>query len=128
MTAPNAAAAEETEEVPEAFYSQEELDQLWNDIFEQAEPLAATTNSMRRAMLAAVGERQFKVIAPSKMAKGVLMMDEDLISDLMSRQLGREMHMVIKVQGDGPSGGKPDATEIARQASAVLGTEVKIRD
>ena len=128
MTAPNAAAAEETEEVPEAFYSQEELDQLWNDIFEQAEPLAATTNSMRRAMLAAVGERQFKVIAPSKMAKGVLMMDEDLISDLMSRQLGREMHMVIKVQGDGPSGDKPDATEIARQASAVLGTEVKIRD
>ena len=115
MTAPNAAAAEETEEVPEAFYSQEELDQLWNDIFEQAEPLAATTNSMRRAMLAAVGERQFKVIAPSKMAKGVLMMDEDLISDL-------------KVQGDGPSGDKPDATEIARQASAVLGTEVKIRD
>jgi DNA polymerase-3 subunit gamma/tau len=119
---------EAQDEVPEALFTQEELDQLWNDIFEQAEPLAATTNSMRRATLAAVGERQFKVIAPSAMAKGILQMDSELISDLMTRQLGREMHMVVKVQGEGPAAEERNAEEIARMASAVLGTEVKITD
>jgi hypothetical protein len=119
---------EAQDEVPEALFTQEELDQLWNDIFEQAEPLAATTNSMRRATLAAVGERQFKVIAPSAMAKGILQMDSELISDLMTRQLGREMHMVVKVQGEGPAAEERNAEEIARRASAVLGTEVKLTD
>lgn len=108
-------------------YDPDELADIWRDAFEEAEQIKPSMNAMRKAQLAAMNDREFKVIAESIFVKSRLESERQMIAELMERRTGRRMKMVVKLLDDMEQAEGKSAEEIAREASQLIGVNVEIR-
>ena len=109
--------------------SREQLDDLWRDAFEEAEQIKPSLNVMRRAHLAGMNAREFKLLVDSSFAQARLESERDLICGLMEKRTGRRMKMVVRMEEDDQQDRQEARSleDIARQAEKVLGHKVEIK-
>ncbi len=117
----------DTEPPASARLTQEELDEIWHELFEEAENRSPKLNVMRRTTLTEIGETQFKVIVSSRFDQQILEGEQEMLSELMEGKTGRRLRMVCRMQGDDEEAERALEKE-ADAASKLLGVNVRIID
>ena len=117
----------ETGQTAPASFSQEDLDEIWHEIFEEAESRSPKLNVMRRTTLTEIGETQFKVIVSSRFDQKILEGEQDMLAELMEGKTGRRLRMICRMQGDDEEAERALEKE-ADAASKLLGVNVRIID
>lgn len=126
----NAMAGEEpvaTENPPAEI--QYDLEDIWNQIFEEGEDLKGSFNLIRTgAMLADINDREFKVIAQSDFTKQYVEMNQQQICQLMENITGKHLKLVCKTesQAEEDTSDEEEAKALADRISSKLGIEVTI--
>ena len=107
-----------------------DLESIWNQIFEEGEDIKGSFNLIRTgAMLAGIGDQEFKVIARSEFSKGYVEANRQHICELMEKITGRNLKLVCRVEGQQEDAVSDDAQvrNLADQIGSRLGIDVKIQ-
>jgi len=113
---------------PAAGSSAADLDELWSEVFEDAENVLPSMNAMRKATLSEMNEKEFKVIVDSEFIKTRLENESQLICEIMENHTGTHRRMVCRLQGQDKSEDmEVRLGDVVDKAESILGTSVKIK-
>ena len=118
---------EKAPELPKQGYDQEELDEIWRDVFEEAEMIKPSMNAMRKAQLAAMNDHEFKILVDSPFIRSRLESEKQMVCDLMEKRTGRPRKMVVRLDMDDEEPMRKSVEEIAADASRLIGVEVIVK-
>ena len=106
----------------------DDLAQIWEDVMEDAIESKPQMSMMRGAHLAAMNEKEFKLVVESDFMKMMLEREADLLCSLMEKRTGTRRKMVCRLDGEKEEESREsELARIAEEASAVLGTTVRIK-
>ncbi|OLR55730.1 DNA polymerase III, subunit gamma and tau [Hornefia porci] len=128
-TAVGAGQAAESVNTPAPVDSSDGLDEIWRDVCEAdgLDQLSAGA-TMRGARLAAMNDREFKLIVTGDMVRRMLERNSEQICDLMEQRTGRRRKMVVREMNQTENRSKDERLQqAASEAASILGTKVDIR-
>ncbi len=106
-----------------------DLENIWNRIFEEGEDIKGSFNLIRTgAMLADIGQHEFKVIARSEFTKQYVESNQQHICRLMEKITGKQLKLVCRTETQEEESPEHDqqAQNLADRISSSLGIDVKI--
>lgn len=114
---------------PEPRYEQYDLDEIWMRVFEEGEKQMASFNLLRTgSTLAAMNEKEFKVITHGPGAQSFVERNQALICDIMESITGKQMRLVCRSDSreEDDSAGQ-EMEELAKEISRELHIPVKVQ-
>ena len=108
-------------------YDLQDLEEIWRDVFEEAEAIKPSMNAMRKAQLVAMNDREFKVIVDSPFIRARLESEKQMIADLMEKRTGVQRRMAVRLDSDEEQAAGKSVRELAAEASQLIGVEVKVK-
>ena len=112
-----------------AQYDQQDLDEIWNDIFEAGEGIKGSFNLLRLGTyLAGINEKEFKIIAQNDNKKDYVMKNEKELAQMMEDRVGRKLKLVCVTEKQaGEMTEEEDKIErAAEEVSELLGIKPRI--
>jgi len=112
-----------------AQYDQQDLDEIWNDIFEAGEGIKGSFNLLRLGTyLAGINEKEFKIIAQNDNKKDYVMKNEKELAQMMEDRVGRKLKLVCvtEKQAGEMTEEEEKIERAAEEVSELLGIKPRI--
>ena len=108
---------------------QEELKELWNDVAEKAAELKASLSVIKKADLAAMNDKEFKIITDSDFVHSTIKRETKVISGIMEKITGTHRSLVCKKteSNEDDDDRMERMRDVADRVSQILGVDVKIK-
>ncbi|MEE0741345.1 MAG: DNA polymerase III subunit gamma/tau [Emergencia sp.] len=105
-----------------------DLDEIWDRIFEEGEDIKGSFNLIRTgAVLAEIGETQFKVLAHNEFTKQYVETNQSHICQLMEKIIGRKLKLVCRTHTQEEDHSADQQIEdLAKEVSSKFGIDVKV--